>query len=181
MGTNNWAFNNNCFYNNICYNNTIEYQFPNNDHWQIFICAGAKTKTMNYIYNNVILGGEMGIVLFYNSDSIYNIYATIKNNIIRGASKCNIYLKNAGLTNWVSDHNCHGNNFWIEGYDKTLSQWKAETGQDVHSFVANPKFTNIGGNNPDDYKLRPSSPCLHAGANVGLLYDFFNNIWNSTP
>jgi parallel beta-helix repeat protein len=72
--------------------------------------------------------------------------------------------------------NSFGFNSWA---DQTLAQWLADTGQDAHSLIADPLFTNVSAN---DFSLAPNSPALGRGIlipglvgsqNIGANFDLF--------
>ena len=58
----------------------------------------------------------------------------------------------------------------------TLTQWRGKSsgldrGNDAHSLAVNPGLVNVIGGN---FHLRSTSPCINAGASVGLDYDYDN-------
>jgi hypothetical protein len=56
-----------------------------------------------------------------------------------------------------------------------FATYQSVTGWDTHGKWEDPKFVNAGGAEASDYRLSASSPCINAGANVGLTEDYFGN------
>jgi hypothetical protein len=181
-GTQPWSISNTKYYDNISYNYFPSYVGDSN-RWQILIMPGDNNDTMNYCYNNTVIGGEIGIALHWDG-SPGAIYWTFKNNIIdniiSGGANVNIRTNH---TNYIFDNNCYDTsvNFVYNASSKTFTQWKTNTGQDVHSVQTTPQLINSGGASPADYKLQTSSQCIQAGTNVGLTTDYLGNKWLSPP
>ncbi|MBN1675324.1 MAG: right-handed parallel beta-helix repeat-containing protein [Kiritimatiellae bacterium] len=54
----------------------------------------------------------------------------------------------------------------------TLAEWRAASGQDAHSIAEDPRFADAPA---ADFHIRPDSPCVDAGANVGRSADMDGN------
>src|SRR5205085_435021 len=79
---------------------------------------------------------------------------TVQNNILLGGDGNCYRISNDSLPGLVSDYNIVTNSFQSEdsGSTETLAQWRAQTGQDLHSSIYSSYqlFANPGGN---DYHL----------------------------
>ncbi|MCK4788129.1 MAG: right-handed parallel beta-helix repeat-containing protein [Desulfobacteraceae bacterium] len=103
------------------------------------------------MYNNVIYNSHYGI--YHDSNTTLSLY----NNIIANNDTRGIHAADAIITN---DYNCvynNGTNFF--GNNATKG---------THSVETNPLFTDAAN---DDFTLKPGSPCINAGTNLGSSYD----------
>jgi hypothetical protein len=60
----------------------------------------------------------------------------------------------------------------------TLAQYQSESSQDANGVYDSPLFTDAAN---DDFTLRPLSPCIDNGIDVGLVRDFNNDILYGIP
>jgi hypothetical protein len=114
---------------------------------------------------------------------------TAKNNIIgqaNGASAGTGYEVRALAGSWLtaSDYNdwyhSGGGNFMsYQGKAYSLAGWRSATGQDAHSLSIDPQFVSSSPSGPNDFKLRPTSPVIGAGANLGTAYE--NGLDSQSP
>ncbi len=117
------------------------------------------------VYNNV----------FYNT----NDYALMgssttgsvifRNNIVYGGNTQG-YLANFG-TNVDSDYNCYYSAATPKfrqgtGIYSGISAFRAGTGQETHSIVANPQFAVSPPVQPEDFRVQATSACVDAGADL---------------
>jgi hypothetical protein len=125
------------------------------------------------VFNNVVV----------NADANYFLNATSNNYILRNNislnPRSNQHIRAPDLQNSKIDYNLYfgGNpDYFNRAYsqNRILEEWRNYTGQDMHSFIADPKFVNASGNfsQPTDFKLAAGSPAIDAGADVGLTSDF---------
>jgi hypothetical protein len=128
------------------------------------------------IFNNVVRNFT-GYGLYSATSSV-----TFRNNIITTHSSNGAFTSFASGTS--SDYNCYhttvalAKNGWNigpignrAGY-KTIESFRSATGQDVHSFVGDPKFVSTAPGGAMDFKLSSYSPCINKGQNlksVGLV------------
>ena len=118
-------------------------------------------------YNNVLYAiGGVGLSAFNNCSGI-----ALKNNIAHSCALA-VHVRPDSQAGFVSDHN----DWWVTGkklewgWDyMPFEEWRAATGQDAHSLCADPGFVNAAGL---DFHLQPDSPCIDAGADVGLTADY---------
>ena len=118
------------------------------------------------VYNNTFINANVGIEHENHETGI-----DIKNNIFNlntGQKAFNFHgssVTNAGIT---IDYNCYS----IETADmflqcltsySTLNAWKIFTGQESHSFIANPLFVDSNINN---FNLQELSPCKNTGVSI---------------
>jgi parallel beta-helix repeat protein len=132
--------------NNLCYNNG-----NTTDNYNIFLNPSYYQGNQALLENNTCYGGS-GI---YIGDAIA---VTNRNNIIWATGTGHYALvRYSQMDEWfatggifVSDNNCilatGGATFsaWL-GNQNDLLEWRAATGQDMHSFSANPLFVNAAG------------------------------------
>jgi hypothetical protein len=88
------------------------------------------------------------------------------NNILLSdhATRGAISISTDSLAGFVSDYNIAIGRFTTDGGDTilSLSQWRAVTGQDIHSFTS--AASNLFVNPADaDYHLKLTSPAIDAG------------------
>lgn len=132
--------------NNIVAHNTIVQ--ASDGRWAINITAGA---TGNTVRNNIL----------------YNFHS------FRGS----ITVSADSLPFFTSDYNVVMDRFSMDDGDTriTLAEWRAATGQDLHSLIALPSalFVNAAAN---DYHLSATSPARDAGVTVGTVTDDINGV-----
>jgi GH35 family endo-1,4-beta-xylanase/acetyl esterase/lipase len=127
---------------------------PDTVGWHIFLDSFALDKSSIWIRNNI----------FYNA----------RDNELLKVNK----LPADGWPQVHLDYNCYYQENpkavlvqvvnAVYGRDN-FAQYQSGTGKDVHSIVANPLFVDPGRR---DYRLRPHSPCIHAGIVTGRKVDF---------
>jgi len=103
----------------------------------------------------------------------------LRNNIFFEAKGNNFFApgwKREALAELVMDHNC-----WYQGSGEMISvsgqkfrmdqfeEYKKESGQEKHSFCADPLLVNIA---QGDFHLTKKSGCIDAGTDLGLKTDF---------
>lgn len=131
-------------------------------------CGGGnqgKTRNVNFYHNTLI----NGIGFRINVDSgVENIQ--FKNNIVKTSGNNSIDVP-AGVT---LDYNCYfdttGSYSFVYGgvTYHSLYDYQMATGQDSHSITVDPNLNA-------DYTLRSDSPCINAGADVGVTMDYAGN------
>jgi PKD repeat protein len=144
------------------------------------ICGGEGT---NLIYNNI----------FYNNH--YAIYSggrgtesfVVKNNIFC-CSTTGVHIQHIEFTGKVKSYSGTNNLFYnIDGFDifswagvekATLALWKIASHQDENALNVDPKFISTS---ILDFHLLPASPCIYAGADVGLTQDYEGNSIRGLP
>jgi hypothetical protein len=124
--------------------------------------------TVAEIYNNTVYGNTLGGVGHTTATF------TVKNNILVGNGD--------GATGWyeisssaaavlTSDYNAiyhAGNVFQKGGTAYNFAGWQGE-GYDAHSLAVDPTLVNAAAG---QFLLAPGSPCIDAGADVGLTSDY---------
>jgi len=113
------------------------------------------------IYHNTIVAPERaGIQIDAGTNTSGN---ELQNNIVYGA-----YV-NDDLSYWVTS-----NNDWPDGVPTI--------GSHHNSFAADPLFVNpVQSDIPNGFKLTGGSPCISAGASVGVTADFFGTTRDASP
>jgi len=136
-------------------------------------------------YNNVAY--DCG-TSFYIHHHLYPVNAILRNNISLNPKDYHIRFSNndtSDVTSLNSDYNIFypvtKDNFFMyvpeaRRTDINFSEWQALSIPgytfDTHSIAANPLFVDLGGSN---FHLRPDSPAVDAGVDVGLSEDFDGN------
>jgi len=130
------------------------------------------------IYNNTIYNtgnNKNGISIHHT-----NTNCEVKNNLVYvGESSFALHIHESSSSNTISNHNL------LKNISGTLVQWNGNTyhvyefpdyqkasGQDLQSKTDDPKFVNPENG---DFSIRPDSPCIDSGVNVGLSKDFRGN------
>jgi hypothetical protein len=135
------------------------------------------------VVNNIIYGGAQAknathAGLYIEQDSAKLM---IKNNIFLNNTCKDIYVKaGTNTTDNDIDYNiyyktAYANNWYWKGKDySTLTAWRTASSGDAHSLTSNPFCVNASGtySQAADFKLKPNSPGIKAGGNVGLTKDY---------
>lgn len=178
------------FRNNIITNCEMSFEF-----WY----SGGATATVNNVYveHNTCLNAGSGWGHNQRSDplghhvNIYNNSATttnfyIRNNIFYESADtgANVrWLYPADVSDFIFDYNCFyessGTVAMINngGSNYTMAQfanYQTATSQDSNSIATDPKVVNT-------YLLSPDSPCINAGTDVGIDFDYRNYPRDNTP
>ena len=132
----------------------------------------------NKILNNTLFDCIVGISLHNPESGDYPENNIVENNIISECFRA-IRFENGklpkGLDN-LFDYNCYfrSDNLTFADYDVSLTfqEWRDAYGGDAHSITANPLFVVPNPQTGRDFMLRPGSPCIDSGNNVGLSQDF---------
>jgi parallel beta-helix repeat protein len=104
---------------------------------------------------------------------------TVHNNILYNAHsfRGSITVSDDSLPGLTSDYNVVMDRFSIDDGDTriTLAQWRAETGQDQHSFIDVPAnlFKNVAAN---DYHLKSTSPARDAGLTLAAVTSDYDGV-----
>lgn len=147
--------------NNLLYNNHAS----GISLFKIDAAAGA---TNNVIVNNtIIMASNARWAINIKNGSTGN---TVYNNILynQNPSHGSINIDTDCLEGFVSDYNSVDGRFSDDDGDVIkMADWRNQTGQDQHSFIASPAelFVNVAGS---DYRLAKSSPAI--GAGISLSY-----------
>jgi hypothetical protein len=138
------------------------------------------------VYYNQFVKEETGITILENSimTVMNNTFASNINACVKAMLSSVVELKNniyyldevsasaydiAGT--FASDYNLFNTekNSFLNGIN-SLAIWRNNTGQDIHSQVADPLFTNLY---DADFTLQPGSPAINRGVDVELIRDYF--------
>lgn len=144
----------------------VNYNKIMNNSLGIFILPSYVAQTTLTALNNVFYNINSACISITTSTSSL----VSKNNaFFLSGSSAKAYSTNSNaVTSNFNNFNIQQNGF-INSYS-TLASWRSATGNDLNSFVGNPMFVNpsIG-----DFCLQAGSPCINAGTNVNIQYDYF--------
>jgi parallel beta-helix repeat protein len=126
-------------------------------------------------YGNICWHNSTGIDLYTSSSTPLTGSISVKNNIIANSITRAVHIESGVSTSTlVFDHNNYefgsGGEFLLFGSALNLSGWKAATGMDAHSFVANPEFISSAPSVPTDFAVQPGSPDVGAGTALGSSF-----------
>lgn len=152
----------------------------NNSHAGIVVNAQRNEIYNNVIYSSVesdtINGSSVNLTDWGGGSAENN---TFKNNIFiaTGSDEKTVYIGDVSNRNNIFDYNIHYHPDKSASYDiiswsgvwPSFATWQSTYSQDVNGQLADPLFTNPGG---DDFTLQVTSPCINAGVNVGLTEDY---------
>jgi hypothetical protein len=164
LGASAWAWNGNVISHNVADNISSA---GGNDRFAIDLYVGSNSSSMNYLYNNTIYKGEIGV---YLASASGNYYLTAKNNLFSGQTAQSIYVANTNTSEYVFDYNHYDKDvFYYDSENKTLATWKSSASQDANSpAISDPLFANAASG---DFTLQASSPCIGEGEDLGTMYD----------
>lgn len=139
--------------------------------------AGIFVTNSKYIniYNNVLCGDKNYGIYVINM-SVNGTNFNIKNNIFidNGSYELRVYASSGSIANFVCDDNCYYNPSktnliqYLDLGAGNLSWWQGR-GFDLNGMNRDPLFISLANR---DFHLQSSSPCIDAGADVGLTQDF---------
>ena len=120
----------------------------------------AGYRNLKICHNTIIASERAGIQIDAGTNTSGN---ELQNNIVYGA-----YV-NDDLSYWVTS-----NNDWPDGVPTI--------GSHPNSFAADPLFVNpVQSDIPNGFRLGGGSPCISAGASVGVTRDFFGTARDARP
>ncbi len=121
--------------------------------------------------NNTCLNNVNGIYLYVSKSTPRTGEITIKNNIIVNSSRSHIVL-DAGVQGPITlDNNAYfpddSAKFRRDSSSSDFASWRSQTGQDIHSEVADPRFVSAKPSTFADFSLRSDSPLVGRAADLG--------------
>jgi hypothetical protein len=130
----------------------------------LYSIDGAEGSTNNEVVNNTVYQAQNARWALNIQDASTD--NTVRNNILirQPDSRGSIDISTDSRAGFTSDYNVVVDRFTTGGTTPNLAQWRALTGQDMHSLIATAAqlFVNpvaVGG----DYHLRSTSPAINAG------------------
>lgn len=156
------AVSGNVYYNLLYDNNS------NEDQNKGCILVYQNSGTVN-LYNNVVYNDALKGLYIQQSSNI-----TAKNNVFMNNTGEDLYV--TGTSTPTLDNNCYyrssGSIIEYEGNAYTVatfSTYQSEQSQDANGIAQDPLFIDAAS---DDFRLLMASPCIDAGADVGLTADY---------
>ncbi len=138
----------------------------------------GSTTSGTLIYHNTITGDTNAQYLVQLWDGTT---AIVKNNVIARTAGAALVRQNAADAGVVDNNQYYagGNSTWRYLADSytAFADWKTNSSQDASSSEADPTLVNMG---VDDH-LVVGSPCINAGANLGVLSDYDQVVRDATP
>lgn len=126
-------------------------------------------------YGNTCWHNSTGIDLYTSWSTPVTSGITVENNII-GDSVVRAVRIESGVSvgTLAFDHNNYdfgsGEEFLLFDTAYSLAGWRSASGQDKHSFIANPEFVSSTPSTPKDFVIQPSSPDIGSGATLGSAF-----------
>jgi parallel beta-helix repeat protein len=124
------------------------------------------------IHNNTCYNNREGIHLYISSTTRQTGNISVKNNLIVGSSQYHVLVE-PGVQGPIdfsnNDYYPDGaRSFKLKDSATSFAGWQSSAGQDANSIVTDPKFVSASpGASPKDFALRPGSPAIGSGANLG--------------
>ena len=124
------------------------------------------------IHNNTCYNNREGIHLYISSTTRQTGNISVKNNLIVRSSQYHVLIE-PGVQGpiYFSNNDYYpdgGNSFMLKGSPSNFAGWRKSTGQDANSIVEDPKFlSSAPGASPDDFGLKPGSPAIGHGTDLG--------------
>lgn len=159
--------------NGFCHNNIISGCGGGSLGNRAGLGVGQSHSVNNRFYNNTLFNNRRGIRIASSS-----VRHSFKNNIVVDSEEVQV---DVGVgCDLSADYNLYfdtgtqnsGHFSWKGSTANTLSEWHILSQQDDHSIEANPSFALSYPKNASDFKLRPNSPAVNTGINVGIETDF---------
>jgi parallel beta-helix repeat protein len=125
------------------------------------------------IYNNTCYNNRIGIHLYVSSTTRQTGNIAVKNNIIVKSSKYQVMIEPGvqGPLDFANNDYFPDStrNFDWKGKISNFAVWRSVTHLDADSFVADPQFRSPNPRTAKDFVLRPTSPAIGRGGNLGDL------------
>jgi hypothetical protein len=144
--------------NNLLYNNRAS-------GISLYSWDGAEGSTGNVVVNNTIYQASNGRWALNIQDASSG--NTVLNNILlHPGSRGAINISPDSLPGFTSDYNVVTDRFTTTDGDttQTLAQWRASTGQDMHSLVGTASQLFV--NSTSDFHLKSAAPAINAGTSL---------------
>lgn len=126
--------------------------------------GAARVKAHN---NTISRASSIGVLL---RDAVSAV--ELKNNIATDCSYKTVYVNPGCTEGFVADRNdwfADGGRFKWDGTTYDFAGWQQASGQDANTMNADPMFVNA---DEGDFNLQGGSPCIDAGADLGVETDF---------
>jgi hypothetical protein len=93
----------------------------------------------------------------------------LNNNISAAQRSGKHVVANFGILNNSMNNNIYfgDDTFSLSSIDRTFTEWKSLTGEDINSLISDPQLSNPSAG---DFRLATGSPAINAGANLGTIY-----------
>jgi parallel beta-helix repeat protein len=126
-------------------------------------------------YGNTCWHNSTGVDLYTSSSTPVTGGIVVKNNIIGDSLKRAVHIESGVNVATLSfDHNNYdfgsGDEFMLLDTTYTLAGWRSASGQDTHSFIANPDFVSSTPLAPTDFVIRSGSSDIGSGTTLGSTY-----------
>jgi len=127
------------------------------------------------IYNNTCYNSFLGIHLYVSKTTPKTGNISVKNNIIAKNSKYAVLVEPGvdGPVYFANNNYFPGgpNIFNWRGALFDFAGWRENTGQDINSIAADPRFSSASPNSPQEFSLRSDSRDIGSGADLGPDYE----------
>jgi len=123
------------------------------------------------IYNNTCYNNRIGLHLYVSASTRETGNISVKNNLFARDEVAHVVVEKEVDGPFDFSNNLYdadgGAEFIWRGSNMNFSQWRATTGLDRDSVIADPQFSVSSPGRPADFVLAPTSPALGRGLDLG--------------
>jgi parallel beta-helix repeat protein len=123
------------------------------------------------IFNNTCYNNREGIHLYVSQTTRQTGNISVKNNVIIATTQYHVLIEPGVQGPFQFSNNDYypdsPRSFKWKDETGSFSDWCRKTGQDAGSFVSDPRFSSSSPASPADFALRPDSPAIGSGIDLG--------------
>jgi parallel beta-helix repeat protein len=127
------------------------------------------------IYNNTCYNNRIGIHLYISATTRETGNIHVKNNLFIRDSQAHVLIEPGVQGPFDFANNLYfpdgPSAFNLNGTPTNFAAWRANSGQDATSIVADPMLAPAGSESALQFAVRPGSPAVGRGANLGTQYN----------
>jgi parallel beta-helix repeat protein len=127
------------------------------------------------IYNNTCYNSRMGIHLYISATTQQTGHIHVKNNLFIRDSQVHVLIEPGVQGPFDFANNLYypdgPSAFNMKGSTTNFADWRSNSGQDATSIVADPMLSPTGSDTAPSFAIRPGSPAVGRGANLGTQYN----------
>jgi parallel beta-helix repeat protein len=131
--------------------------------------------TGHEIYNNTCYNSRIGIHLYISATTQQTGNIHVKNNLFVRDSQVHVLIEPGVQGPFDFANNLYypdgSSAFNMKGSATNFAGWRSNSGQDASSIVADPMLIPSGSDASPNFAIRPGSPAVGRGANLGAQYN----------